>query len=193
MSKIGFDLDGVLVDYLGGIVELARKKFPGRIPVNYVPKYDMEDVLTYPEWTDLVHDFYKAEDIWENLPPLQPNLDEFRTFVKSGRDTVYAITARPQTAGKPVITQTMAWFTKHNVPMHRENVIVCKASEKARFIRMLGIQFFTDDLYTTVDEVNELGPKHKAFLFDAPWNLHVPDMPRVSSIAHFIGTVRVLG
>jgi phosphoglycolate phosphatase-like HAD superfamily hydrolase len=195
VARVSFDLDGVLVDYLGGIYQMAQEMYPGRFPKDYAKRmaYDFEDVLRFSEWMDLMHKFHKAENLWEALPPLQPNLDDFRTYAKSGKDEIFIITARPQTPGRPTVEQTMRWFTKHDVPVDRTHVYVVKHSaDKAPLIKLLGVKFSTDDLYTTIDHSNEV-PGHKAFLFTAPWNTHVPDMPRVDSIAHFIGTVRILG
>lgn len=195
MARVSFDLDGVLVDYLGGIYQLAQEMYPGRFPKDYARKmlYDFEDVLRFSEWRDLMDKFHKAENLWENLPALQPNLDDFRSWARMNRDEIFIITARPQTPGRHVKEQTMRWFTKHDVPVDPAHVYVVKhSSDKAALIKLLGIKFSTDDLYTTIDHSNEV-PGHKAFLFKAPWNVHVPDMPRVDSIAHFLGTVRVLG
>jgi len=196
MVRVSFDLDGVLVDYLAAAIEQARELFPGRVPEMYSSEtcaYSMQDVLSFNEWRDALDKLYKKENFWETLAPLQPNLNDFKVYAKSGKDEIYVITARPNSPDKSVVGQIMTWFTKQGVPIARERVYVTKhSSDKAALIKQLGIKFSVDDLYTTVDQCNKI-PGHKAFLFNQSWNMQVPDMPRVESIAQFIGTVRILG
>jgi 5'(3')-deoxyribonucleotidase len=151
--KIGIDIDGVLRDFTGKMIEVISKKYPKTVwyPENYC-KYDISTwsslgsrilYLTFSQY---------AKEIFENANIIK--VDSHLTWFNNNIQ-VYFISSQPTFKLK---MHTLTWLEKNN--LFCDGIIFVNSAIEKNFVDIL-----IDD--STVNLENFKG---KAICFDQPWN-----------------------
>jgi 5'(3')-deoxyribonucleotidase len=166
IKKILLDLDGVLVDFVGGACELHGVDDPyASGEADAAGEYDVIKLLgmrAQTFWAPMGYEF------WANLKPyahLRRVVDLAESAV--GAENICILTSPPLTAG--AVEGKMAWIRKH-LPDYRRRFLVGPAKEFCAAPDHLLI----DDYQRNIDRF--CGAGGQGLLFPAPWNdLHAQD------------------
>lgn len=189
--KIGFDVDGVLADFIGAFGDVARKLYGERVPVNFVPTdWNFGNLLTKEE----LHAVWKAvsttENFWQKERVLPGVKDSLTSFFRINRGDVWFITARKPGAGATVAKQTQRWLDSLGVnPKSYCGVIsVDHPEHKKAMLQAMGLQYFIDDHGPTIEELDTIEGLN-AYLLDAPWNQDAKVKNRVSDLNEYLSRI----
>ena len=172
MKTIGIDLDGVIVNFSKGFIELAREKYGKKLP-KLKSSTDIKTWL-FEEWYPITkeqvdelfnNDIDNSEDFWVNLYLLDSDGWKLlrSKFSNSNEYRIYFITHRNK--GQNLFNQTVQWLKNHG--WNSPQVIFSK--EKHKVINGLDIEYFIDDNLEICLEASEK-TNAKTFIMDYPYN-----------------------
>lgn len=176
MLKIGVDLDGVVVDFIGGAAAHYERWFgvaldPKKVNGSYAGIYDVSHFPSRAEfwaWADRVPNF------WVDLPAIPGALGALYELEREYGHQFTIITARPESAR----AGTAEWVrsnwpsaqmlpTIHHVPAGSKGTIG-------------EVQVYIDD---SPEELESLRDKPCVLCFDQPWNKDFKGGDRVHRVA----------
>lgn len=162
---IGFDVDGVLADFVKGFTTLCNKMY-GTPILNYskVKHWNFEGWygLTKEQLQKVWKAIRKDRYFWNDLR-LLISLDEsdYIGHLTTQANVVF-ITSRP---GDTAHYQTAYWIEKY-FNIRYPQVIV--TSKKGLICAGLGVKYFIDDKVTNCINIKEISPKTKNYLLTYP-------------------------
>lgn len=201
MKKIGFDMDGVLVDWAFGFARTARAL---GLPM---PQYSFKEWHRYGAEKDYlstreisqVWKIIRTEPLWWAHLPIMPDVtpnDAHRLKLLSKTSELFFVTHRMSDAS-PVSTQTALWV-KWNIGIEFPNVIVAK--NKGDVARAIGLDFMLEDKIENAWCVHWITQDSKhptaSYLIDRPYNQHdpkpnvgSPSIIRVNSVKEYLDAI----
>jgi 5' nucleotidase, deoxy (Pyrimidine), cytosolic type C protein (NT5C) len=195
--RFGIDLDGVLADFGGRVVEIGNKLWPGKFPPGYVlNNWNYEGYLNGEEWAQVWAAIKATPNFWIDESNM-PGVDDLQNYLAlQPNDEVFFITARATTIGAGPLPQSCAWLNARGLyPRGGYSVVlpVADASDKKQLFRGLGIQYMLDDYAPTVEQLNSIEKMGKfemcAFVLDQPWNRYASNLPRVYSVQEYLNVI----
>lgn len=170
IDRILLDLDGVLVDFLGGACRLHDKTYVGHPhdPETQVEQtaWEIEPIfqMTAPAlWEPMGREF------WKNLEPLPWAREVVGLLSKKfGEDNICLLTSPIRTDG--CIDGKMDWIREH-LPQFRRRFLVGPAKQFCASPR----HCLVDDRTTNIEGFKAVGGH--GFLFPAPWNHRFREHP----------------
>lgn len=158
--KIGLDIDGVLADFVGHLMEVTGNK--GHVPEHW------NDPIVRREFDKVKKD----ENFWKNIPPLLKREDiPFEPHCY--------ITARSISS-----EVTQEWLDRHLFPK-ASLYCVGVGESKVEIARQSGITHFVDDSYSNFLELSRAGIF--TYLYTAPYNKKYDvGYKRISSLKELI-------
>lgn len=174
--KLGIDLDGCLVDFNSGYIDLLIKARgedlfpPDRNDENFPPVWFYEREFGYGDVEGEVWGQIKESPLfWQNLKPLhnaREALQLLDVYTLLNVADVYFITHR---SGRDVKGQSEEWLIRNGV--YLPTVLI--AGDKAPIIQALNLDFYIDDKPETITQLDGLKFPRHLYLKDAPYNRHV--------------------
>lgn len=175
--NILLDMDGVLVDFMGGACAAWEK--PNPYVYGQRGSYDICGELgIHPNifWSKLTFTF------WANLKPLPWAKELVITLENAfGRDNICILTSPCGTFG--CADGKISWLTKH-FPEYRRRVLV---GPPKHFCASPG-SLLIDDYEKNIESFREHGGS--AFLFAAPWNSKWRDVNPMPEFRHMVKELR---
>lgn len=173
---LALDLDGVVADYVPTIKKITAERFG-------VSLADLTDPKTYslqesgwgftPDMTYFqVHaDAVEEHELYANLPVMPGAVESVKALAAQGV-SIHIITSRFVVHGqhRKVVSQTVEWLDKIDLPYNDISFLKNKASVKA--------SLFVDDAPSNVYSIRESGSE--VLVFEASYNHDVPG-PRASN------------
>lgn len=191
--KIGIDVDGVLANFNEAFIQrcidiTGKDLFPPRpfdIPTWHYPQHYgyTEAEMKFPDgpvWASIIAD----ETFWYMLKPYDDAV-EFLSELDHGEHEIYFVTNR---AGVQVKAQTESWIEFHGYGLKSPNFsfpTVLISSLKGDVARALDLDLYIDDKTENCIDVRHMHPRTKVFMLARPWNVEVPGIPRIPSLAEF--------
>lgn len=184
--KIGFDLDGVVVDFNGSFLYTAQKKF------NILHDVTIKDVVRYEysECIDISHEKcweivdYVLQNPFEcNLGPVKGAVETL-TLLSSYIDLLF-VTARKDKCIKQTKEAIHSYFP--NVDKNKIKIIHIRGSKKYEVLKKFGTKYFVEDRTRNCRFLEQNGIK--SLLLDSPWNQNNESFFRVKTwdeISEFI-------
>ena len=160
--KIGFDLDGVIINTYDVMEDRLYREFGVHFPKETHDqfKFDIPGV----DWMEIqrviddcmINDMLTAE-------PLNNSIEFLEELYYTTKKPLFFITARPSTSKDG----TEKWLKKHlkDIPFC---LFLTGNGHKNFYIEVNSLQYFVDDRFKTCMEVSPI--VKKVFLFDSPWN-----------------------
>jgi len=185
IDRILLDLDGCLVDFLGGAKELHQKLYSGH-PHNpetqeHQMPWEIEPIfqMTAPAlWEPMGREF------WANLEPLDHCHAVVEILSKTfGEENICLLTSPIRTDG--CIDGKMDWIRKH-LPQFRRRFLVGPAKQFCASPR----HCLVDDRTFNVEAFKGVGGH--SFLFPAPWNRRFKEYP-VVALRQWVNALDVIG
>ena len=184
MKRIGFDLDGCLVDFNTGFVELTIKLLGKNLypsewwegkkltPLPQVWDYPQFNGYSDQEVKEVWSVIKESEDFWLKLKP-DPGM-KLITEQLLFENEVYFITNRK---GLKVKRQTEVWLRSNLVTNngwiktfpHSEATVLISA-DKGGLARSLNLDIYIDDNYDNIVDTIVVSPTTNAYLLDKPYN-----------------------
>jgi hypothetical protein len=175
MMRIGLDIDGVIADFSGGMVERLRgTEFEGDFPSNWAwGKYD-GGMCSRERFETAFATFKNDPLFWLGLRPYysqsdHPDFMEGFDFIPAMYVTARSIPSRI----------TSIWLRRNGFPNWKNVVTVANASDKVQFMRYFALDAFVEDYHRTAVELTRAGIN--CYLLNRPWNINEPT-PGVSRI-----------
>lgn len=162
--KIGLDIDGVLCNYVQGILDVAKERNLEGFPSDWT---EVDYWFICDGFLDVMKTITYDTDFWLKLKPLP------YTAPMDFTPACY-ITQRP----------IDNWITEQWLSVHRfptaEVIRVEDAKDKINHVK--GLDLFVDDLYTTVRSMRAEGIN--AVLYEAPYQRghDVSDLPKIKHL-----------
>jgi 5'(3')-deoxyribonucleotidase len=185
IDRILLDMDGVLVDFLGGVCRFHNKTYDGhphnpetqteQTPWNIEPLFEM----TAPAlWDPLGREF------WQNLEPI-PHCHEVVEILtrKFGEENICLLTSPIRTDG--CIDGKMDWIRKH-LPQFKRQFLIGPAKQFAASPR----HCLVDDHAKNIESFRDAGGH--VFMFPAPWNHRFKEHP-VEALKRWIDALDFIG
>jgi 5'(3')-deoxyribonucleotidase len=165
--RIGVDVDGVLADFLTDYRNTFVKVLGKDLFTPVWTTWYFEPIVGYtkPEVSAVWKTIQCSPSFWSDLPAL-PNVHDDIWALNMVRDVgheVVFVTARP---GERVKLQTERWLTQYGA----HNPTVAISSNKAAVVDALDIHLYIDDRIKNLNDVAEVLPWNRVYVFDAPYN-----------------------
>lgn len=189
--KIGFDIDGVLANFVKAYQPLFVKT-TGRdtfapTDIDGPPEWNWPTLRGYTaEETKTVWDAIRRDEtFWLNLEPLHANVDALKLMLRDleWRHEVYYLTDR---GGVDAKRQTKRWLMdnlNYHVAHCEPTVLIAGTGEKGHLARALKLDAYIDDKPENVEDVIAQSPKTRLYYPVFPYNLAHP----------MVGSIRVDG
>jgi uncharacterized HAD superfamily protein len=168
--KVGLDVDGVLCNFVQGILDVAHRRGLSSFPQRWT---DADHWLVCPEFGTVMREVNLDPGFWLQLDPLP-----YSGPLDFAPDCY--ITARP----------IASWVTEQWLAVHRfpkaDLITVADPKDKIDHIRERGLDLFVDDHYVTVPELRAAGVN--AVLFEAPYQRghDVSGLPKIKSLSEVV-------
>ena len=163
------DQDGVLADFERGFIQAWRQRYPELTLVPYENRksfYIREDYP--PQWRDQAQALYTAPGFIRNLPPVPGAIEAFKELLALGLDL--RICTSPLTQFENCVAEKYLWVEKHLGRDATNRLILTKDKTLVR-----GDLLIDDKPQIT----GAAKPVWKQILFDAPYNRHEMQSPRL--------------
>lgn len=167
--RVIIDVDGVLRDFIGSLVRVYRREYPGH-QVAAVDSRKLEDFFPIGEKIYPFMDEMFAREILEEAPAYPGAIEALRRWEKEFE--IIIATTQPLAGRGP----TLVWLGRHDIP---SNTIYI-TSEKYRLAGLALLDDFVDNL----EKFAATG--RLAVCMDRPWNKHWKG-PRVHTVDEFFG------
>lgn len=186
ITKIAFDIDGVLCDFNSEYIKRVNSTFNLNIDPNKIPSYDYISDLLGQEKAD---DFFALEIsrglFADCLPYPEAQIFMFN-LLADNKHEVYFITARGTEKGicwdsrlhSKMVSDTRSWLKENFPNFNQANLIF--SGRKDETIYKNNIQLMVEDKKSTAEALTDLC---KSVLLTRSWNTGDTTAIRVSSIA----------
>lgn len=197
-TRFGIDVDGVLANFGSRVVEIANKIWPNKLPEGYrASNWNYTDVFSKEDWNQVWQEIKQTPNFWLYSPEMEGcrQLKDFLYSDDGYYSQVYFITSRAETAGDSAKVQTCQWLESRGLwpRFDRSQVIVVEnADQKEQILRDLKIPFYLDDYAPTIQQASGISSL-KAYLLNAPYNIHISQWPylsRVDSVREYLEKVQ---
>ena len=191
MKRIGIDLDGVLANFIRGFTGVIATLFPeaGIIPRDHkdLQYYDDFGPGVTAEMVAAAWDVVNRDgSFWSTLPALCNGMEQGALLSLSLQHDLYALTTRPQNAGRSIAAQCRQWMKFHG--LEYAGLSVC--ADKWLVGASLKLTHYLDDTPKEISKLRWALDGCQCFLLDQPYNRGVlPDVPRVDTVMDFIQRV----
>jgi len=184
--RIGFDCDGVLVNFSQAFLDIANRMFGTHYATQDQTGWDFETWCHFtPKQVDEVWVEIRAtHNFWQTLLPIEP---EARLYHANANHTLFFITSRVPVAGLTIEEQTQEWLDRYKLIRYPTVLVVPHYSLKLPLMQALKLDSFIDDKAETVEQLRAVGLN--CYIYDQPYNRQVTVAPRVSSIVDYVKDV----
>lgn len=161
MKKVGFDVDGTLVDFANAFIEECWKKEQLVLKVGSVWNFFDQDIRSYDIFKNLSTDF------WLNLKRLDESND-------------LNITPTAYISHRSIPEKITKKCLKNNGFPNAPVIHVANTEDKIKVIKQLDIDIFVDDRASTV--LFCLENSIEAYLINQIWNEKYSCLPRINTL-----------
>jgi uncharacterized HAD superfamily protein len=164
-KQIAFDLDDVLLDFVGGLRAAIRKEYGVTITDDQITGFDLHPLLdpiighSWWEW------LRRRDWLWSNFPVMDGAIGYLERLRREGY-YLEVVTSKPEWADYAV----WKWLGKWRPPVQKVT-IVRKDDNKAHFSNAIVL---VDDKFENCLDWVQSDPKRIALLFDRPHNRENP-------------------
>lgn len=165
--KIGFDMDGVTIDFNSAFLSIARNKFDMLHGITYkdVVCYDYCDCLDISEKKCFeIVDYVLENPIECKIKPIE-GATKTLTALSKHTDLLF-VTARQDRFAEQ--TKYSIYSILPDVNKNKIKIIHSKGSKKHEVLRKFGVKYFVDDKLTTCITLKQQGIC--PILYSSPWN-----------------------
>ena len=182
--RIGFDIDGVLANFIFGFATIARRK--GYKPLyfthNDVNTFDHSVGLTDTEACEVWEVIDASWVFWTKLPAMIPKQVWARLKILAMKHDVYFITTRD--LGRGIKRQTEIWL--HRWGIDTPTVLMAPYSAaKADLIETLDLHYYIDDSPDVLQSIVNKKMSKCCYALDYKYNRRVT-IPRIPSVAEYL-------
>ena len=166
--KIGFDIDGVVIDFTASFLATAKNKF------DVLHGVTRNSVVCYNYWECLDLSKEKCFEIVDYVlqNPFECYFTPIRVVVGaltllSNHTDLLLVTARKDNCIKQ--TKEVVYHVLPDVDKNKIKIVHIKGSQKYKVLKRFGVTHFVDDKLTTCRVLEQHGIS--TILFKSPWNL----------------------
>jgi len=169
MAKIGYDMDGVLVDLMSHLLELNNKETGDNITRDSITKWNLDKIASNGKE---IYKHFSSKGFFINSPAIKDSIKYFKKLSKEN-NFMFIITAVPHSS-QYAYNEKVEWIKKYLPFFDLDNLIITHSKQICT-----ELDFIIDDNETTLAMMSIT--KTHAICFDQPWNrhVHVPGVWRV--------------
>lgn len=164
---IGFDIDGVVLDFNNLFLDVAKNEF------NILKNVTPNDVTSYNYWDCLNISKKEALKLINNI---LENPCKYKIKAVTGATEALTelskyinllfVTARPCSCMEQ--TKKLVYKTLFNINKNKIKIVHSSDNDKSDILKNFGVEYFVDDRLKNCRDINRNGIK--ALLFNHPWN-----------------------
>ncbi len=180
---IGFDIDGVLCDFVHGFRQVAHHLNPQSKVYSTGGQLEWDVLADSDEEEDKIWRYIDTFPFWLNMSPLvTPGEIQQMTDHMKQREGILYVTSRKEKGY--AIEQTVDWLAKHGFP---NPDAVISARDKSPVIRSHGMRAFLDDNPRHLREIEGT----EVWVRDWKYNrlVEFDHLPRVSSVGEWLRSI----
>lgn len=181
---IGVDIDGVISDIAGHLVQYAKSMYGCMITVEGITSENVETCSDLS--ADDVRGIFSTPLFFQSIPALPTAKDALNQLVRTG----WKVVLMTDRFWYPEIQEdTLSWLKENNIPFH--SILYVNKTEKAVWSGKMGIKYFIEDQLSNANLLSEVC--NDVFLIDRPYNKGVtlPGVCRVSDICEAVYLLNV--
>ena len=164
--RILFDMDDVLVDFLGGFIEEYNNEYKTNVDIKECDVWNLDKVLT--------GDIYKImnrDNFIRNLKPKGNSIEVIKRLIDKGYDVFIVSACSPKG-----YIEKLLWLEEYMPFFNRDRLIPC--SEKSA----IWGDILIDDKISNLDDFSKIG---EGVIFDMPHNKTDKSYKRFKSLEAF--------
>jgi phosphoglycolate phosphatase-like HAD superfamily hydrolase len=146
IKRLGFDLDGVLVDILPSLLQAGKDR--GIVPLKTEVEDIHEGIHMQFGWSDEEQAEVLTPEFFYNLPPKIEIIEQVQEWLYAGCHITY-ITARHEDSKK----LTIKWLDDHSLWRNSNGLYSEKSAEKYKKAKELDLFIFVDDHQKVIKEM----------------------------------------
>jgi len=164
MNKIvAFDIDGVLADFEGRLVDCLVDEFRALGSMNRSLFSLDERFKNHPEILERSLEYVNDPNFYYGLEPIQPTVDFVKNLMERGYWVMY-LTSRPRTHE----AFTRRWLEKYTWNYKDSRGLLCGIDDKADFLYDVDVAFLVDDNPKEFTRCKKRGVN--ILVWEQPWN-----------------------
>ena len=189
--RIGFDLDGVLVDFHSAYVRTINKLFHKNYPIREARCWNTYDEYPNDFSPDMQKESFehirKTKHFWFDLKPYDyDDIKKIKDYIWE-ENIVYFITNRyPNPDDDSTLMQSLRWLEQYGVSSH--GIVLTR--HKSSVCRTLKLDYFLDDKPENVIDIRRNAPNTQCYLMDRKYNQRCGIQQRVKSIGEFLEKIK---
>lgn len=135
--RIGFDIDGVLGDFMTQYQTFFNQLYPGE-------NYNFSSITTY-NYTSIGGELYRMDGFYENMPAIPGSQSTIIQCCSTYE--VFAISATPEYARS---ARTL-WLRRMFPEIYSKNIYFIEPDQKRDFCETMGIHLLVEDCPSTIE------------------------------------------
>lgn len=164
------DQDGVLADFEHAFIAAWRARHPDLEPVAYEDRRSFHILEDYPpDLRGLAEAIYTEPGFIRNLPPVPGAIEAYRELLALGMDV--RICTSPLRQFENCVAEKFLWVERHLGRAATERLVMTRDKTLVR-----GDLLIDDRPHIE----GAVPPSWRHILYDAPYNRHVADQPRLT-------------
>jgi 5'-nucleotidase len=164
------DQDGVLADFEHAFLDAWRTHYPAIAPVQFEDRKSFHILEDYPpELRGKAEALYTAPGFIGGLPPVPGAIEAARELLELGMDV--RICSSPLRQYENCVAEKYQWVERHLGKPWTERLILTRDKT------LVQADILVDDRPEITGAVR---PRWRHILYDAPYNRHVQDRPRMT-------------
>lgn len=171
IMNLGFDIDEIVADITGSMLEYMYTEFGIIRSISVFKKYGLDEcryVFDDELNTEIIKQLCKlvhSNTFLYDLRPVYGAVESINVLHSKGHK-IHFITARPDINNET----THKWFAKYSIPY--DSITTTNGMSKGEIINELKLDTFIDDHIKYLDSIAKVNKNNtKLFLLDKPWNL----------------------
>jgi hypothetical protein len=146
IKRLGFDLDGVLVEILPSLLQAGKDR--GIVPLETKVEDIHEGIHIQFGWSEEEQSEVLTPEFFYALPPKTEIVEQVQSWLYAGYDITY-ITARHAQH----IDMSIRWLEKYSLWRNSSGIHSAKSAEKYKMAEELKLEIFVDDHQKVIKEM----------------------------------------
>lgn len=176
--QIAFDIDQVVIDFLGHFIRFYNLKYDKRVTpqdiTTFLPSGDLNDIINAEEWQQ-AFEYFESNGGYASCPSLEGARTSIENILKMGHKINFITSRSSHFRG-----ETEMSFILNKIPFDKKSLYFAPRG-KYPVLKRLKPDVFVDDSAKNCEDALKAGIEH-IYLIDMPYNREETRFKRISNI-----------